>query len=386
MATDWKLVERNIMQNTKVAYKFKVILYFGRDDNGKLKKSSKIIEGNLSDAKAFLVTHEADLIRETTSYPTKKKLVDLIHEWNTIGDGIRTEKTTQTSNENIQHHLLEYFKDKKLKDISTKDIRAYMAYVVNEKGLSTNTANKHRSHLGTLFNYAISEPEEYGIFKNPVEAVRPFKKVKKKYDIFQPEEAKEVLIALQKSGRHDLEVAINLAFWCGVRREEVCALKWSNVDLNKREITICEVRTTAKGKVYERDGTKNNTIRKVGVAPWLYAILKKELEYQTRMKDELGAEYENGNYVFCHDDGKPWNPNSVSREFRNFLIKNNFKVIRYHDLRHTNLSILMQHMSAIDVAAWGGHQQVSTTTDIYGHSFGHVVQNSVEYINDVMKM
>ena len=191
MATDWKLVERNIMQNTKVAYKFKVILYFGRDDNGKMKKSSKIIEGTLSDAKAFLVTHEADLIRETTSYPTKKKLVDLIHEWNNIGDGIRTEKTTQTSNENIQHHLFEYFKDKKLKDISTKDIRAYMAYVVNEKGLSTNTANKHRSHLGTLFNYAISEPEEYGIFKNPVETVRPFKKVKKKYDIFQPGEAKE---------------------------------------------------------------------------------------------------------------------------------------------------------------------------------------------------
>ena len=46
----------------------------------------------------------------------------------------------------------------------------------------------------------------------------------------------------------------------------------------------------------------------------------------------------------------------------------------------------MQHMSAIDVAAWGGHQPVSTTTDIYGHSFGHVVQNGVGYMSDVMHM
>lgn len=386
MASDWTLVEKNIMKNVKNPYKYKVILYFGRDDNGKMKKSSKIIDGSLSDARAFLINHESDMVKQVAMIPQKKSLEDLIYEWNTIGDGIRTEKTTQTSNKNIQKHLLGYFKNKKLKDISAKDIRAYLAYLITDKGLSTNTANKHRSHLGTLFNYAMSEPEEYGVFKNPVELVRPFKKVKKKYDIFQPEEAKEVLIALHQSKRHDLEVAVNLAFWCGVRREEVCALKWSNVDLNKREITICEVRTTANGKVYERDGTKNNTIRKVGIAPWLYNVLLKELEHQNTMKSVLEQEYFNGNYVFCHDDGKPWHPNSVTREFHDFLEKNHFKIIRFHDLRHTNLSILMQHMSAIDVAAWGGHQQVSTTTDIYGHSFGHVVQNGVGYMSDVMHM
>ena len=290
MASDWTLVEKNIMKNVKNPYKYKVILYFGRDDNGKMKKSSKIIDGSLSDARAFLINHESDMVKQVAMIPQKKSLEDLIYEWNTIGDGIRTEKTTQTSNKNIQKHLLGYFKNKKLKDISAKDIRAYLAYLITDKGLSTNTANKHRSHLGTLFNYAMSEPEEYGVFKNPVELVRPFKKVKKKYDIFQPEEAKEVLIALHQSKRHDLEVAVNLAFWCGVRREEVCALKWSNVDLNKREITICEVRTTANGKVYERDGTKNNTIRKVGIAPWLYNVLLKELEHQNTMKSVLEQE------------------------------------------------------------------------------------------------
>ena len=39
MASDWTLVEKNIMKNVKNPYKYKVILYFGRDDNGKMKKS-----------------------------------------------------------------------------------------------------------------------------------------------------------------------------------------------------------------------------------------------------------------------------------------------------------------------------------------------------------
>lgn len=382
----WKLVEPNIMKCEENPNKFKVILYFGRDASGRMKKSSKVVTGTISDARKLLTVHEADMVKKTVSAPSKKKLADLIHEWNTIGDGIRTELTTQTSNANIQSHLLDYFKDKKVKDITTKEVREYLAYIVNEKGLSTNTANKHRTHLGTLFHYAMTEGEEYGIYKNPVDNVRPFKKVKKKYEIFEPDEAKEVLLSLHKANRHDLEVAVNLAFWCGIRREETCALKWLNVDLDKGIITICEVRTTAKGTVIERNGTKNNTIRKVGIAPWLNMVLQREYVFQHKMKNIMGEEYNDGDYVFCHDDGKAWNPNSLSREFRNYLERNNFKVIRYHDLRHTNLSILMQNMSAVDVAAWGGHQQVSTTTDIYGHSFGHVVKDSVDYIDSVMKM
>lgn len=92
------------------------------------------------------------------------------------------------------------------------------------------TVNKHRTHLHTLFEYMISEEEIYGIYKNPIDAIKPYPVEEFNHEIYSAEEAKELLVALRESGRYDLEIAVNLAFWCGCRREETCALEWENVN------------------------------------------------------------------------------------------------------------------------------------------------------------
>lgn len=214
----------------------------------------------------------------------------------------------------------------------------------------------------------ISEEEIYGIYKNPVDAIKPYPVEEFNHEIYTPEEARELLLALRESGRYDLEIAVNLAFWCGCRREETCALEWENVNMESREIKICQVRTTAKGMVVERKSTKNKEIRMVSIPDWLHDCLLRTKQRQDEMKELLQEEYfSERNFIFCHDNGKPWNPNSL-----------------YHDLRHTNLSMLMTKMSAVDVAKIGGHKQVSTTTDIYGHSFDDSVERGAEAMNDIM--
>lgn len=158
------------------------------------------------------------------------------------------------------------------------------------------------------------------------------------------------------------------------------------MNFKDKVITVCEVRTTAMGKVDERNTTKNGDDHKVGMVEWLEHILLREKEYQQEMKGIMGDEYEDRDFVFCHDNGKPWHPNSLSREFKKFLIANKLPEIRYHDLRHTNLSMLMTKMSAVAVAQLGGHKQVSTTTDIYGHAFNHTTEKGVEALEEIMDM
>ena len=188
----------------------------------------------------------------------------------------------------------------------------------------------------------ISEEEIYGIYKNPVDSIKPYPVEEFNHEIYSPDEARELLIAVRESGRYDLEVAVNLAFWCGCRRVETCALEWHNVDMENREIKICQVRTTAKGNVVERKSTKNKEIRMVGILDWLFDCLMRVKKRQQQMKEFLYEEYfSERDYVFCHDNGRPWNPNSLSNQYKDFLEKNNFKHLRYHDLRHTNLSMLM---------------------------------------------
>lgn len=386
MAVSWELKEKNIWQDKENPKRFKVVLYYGRDSRGRMKKSSKVIEGTITEARKFLKLHEADRIKEVVSKPSKKTIKEAFDDWNHKGEGAQTEETTQTSNGNIQRHVMEYFGEIRISKITTALIREYLSYLKEEKNLSNNTVNKHRTHLNTIFNYMLTVPEEYGVYKNPVENIKPYKIQKTNFEIYEPEEAKELLLSLHSSGRHDLETAVNIAFWCGCRREETCALKWKSVNFKDDIITICEVRTTAKGKVIERDSTKNGVVRKIGIAPWFHMVLEKEWNHQKEMQKILGSEYKDNGFVFCHDDGSPWHPNSLSNEFHKYLVKNGFKVIRYHDLRHTNLSMLMMKMGAVEVAKLGGHKKPSTTTDIYGHSFNKTIEKGAHIIDKIMDM
>ena len=385
MALTWEIVEKNIKRCVERPNKYKVTLYCGRDERGKLLLTSKVIEGNLADARKYLKLHEAEFVKGKAKKPSKVTLSELFNDWNSNVGDIRNAETTQTSTRNIQRRMLDYFGDIKVSKLTTSLIRKYLAYLVTEEKLSQNTANKHRIHLHTLFNYMMSEEDVYGIYKNPVANIKPFEAAEFNNEIYSPDEARQLLIALHESGRRALEIAVNLGFWCGCRREETCALKWKNVDLEERVIKICEGRTTAKGKVIERSTTKNKEIREVGIPEWLYNCLVAQKDEQEKMRGYLQGEYYAGEaYVFCHDDGFPWNPNSLSNEFNKFLSVNHFKHIRYHDLRHTNLSMLMTKMSAVDVAKLGGHKQVSTTTDIYGHSFDDSIERGMEIMEQIM--
>ena len=164
--------------------------------------------------------HESQRDKKILQKPNKVTLKELFHNWNTnIGD-VQNVETTQTSTHNLQRHMLEYFGDIRTDKLNTSAIRQYMAYLKTEKGLSAKTVNKHRTHLHTLFDYMMSEEEIYGIYKNPVDAIKPYPVEEFNHEIYSPEEARDLLVALRLSGCYDLEIAVNLAFWCGCRREE----------------------------------------------------------------------------------------------------------------------------------------------------------------------
>lgn len=176
-------------------------------------------------------------------------------------------------------------------------ITEYLLQLRSEKNLSNNTINKHRTHLMTLFEFAIKNEERYEIQINPVRKIRPLRHEPYAYKIYSPDEAKYMMHILHSTANLILETAVALALYCGCRREEVCGLRWENVNLSK--------------KYY-------------------------------------------------------------------------LPLIRFHDLRHTNLSLLMSQMSAIDVAKIGGYAKVSTTTNIYGHRFTDTVERGKSVINSLL--
>ncbi|MCM1124820.1 MAG: site-specific integrase [Roseburia sp.] len=326
--------------------------------------------------------------KETEHEETEQKatLGELVEDWNTNVNYLRNTQTTWRFTSNIQKHVFSFFKkDFKLEDMTSKKIMEYMTFLKKEKRFSPNTINKHRSHLVTLFEYATVNEDVYHLLRNPVRKVKPLRFQPYTHHIYQQDEAREILKELKASENPSLEVAVSLALLCGLRREEVCGLRWNNVDLEQRIITVCEVRTTAGKEIVDMKHTKNNTVRQVGIPNALYDTLLRLKKAQKKDQKELGAKYENLGFVLSEKDGTPWHPNNITKRWARFIDVTGFRYIRYHDLRHTNLSLLMSKMSAIDVAKLGGHKKVSTTTNIYGHSFNNVVQQGIKTINDLLK-
>ena len=102
--------------------------------------------------------------------------------------------------------------------------------------------------------------------------------------------------------------------------------------------------------------------------PDLVLILKAWRKRQLVERVALGADYEDGDLVFCQADGRPYHPNHFSREFDRRLKRHGMPVIRLHDLRHSYATMaLAAGVPAKVVADRLGHGSVMITLDLYSH-------------------
>lgn len=154
----------------------------------------------------------------------------------------------------------------------------------------------------------------------------------------------------------------------GMRRGEVLALKWKNLDLSRPEMGYARV-VESGYKVHGHWETKEpKTTRSRRPAALPGALVALLLEHKRSQAELFGEQLTEEGYVFCTHEGKPLDPCTVSRAFGRVLQKAGLPHMRLHDLRHTYATLLLkggQHPSV--VAAQLGHSTVMTTLDVYSH-------------------
>ena len=145
---------------------------------------------------------------------------------------------------------------------------------------------------------------------------------------------------------------------------------WSAVDFENEIIHIRHTVTTLSTRI-ERDGTKNKssmrTLPMLGESKKFLQAVKAKQEEEKRL---CGSDYFESDYVCRWSDGKPYTGSLVSSSFTRLIKRLGLPVIRYHDLRHSATSILVSlGCNVKEVSSFLGHNQVSTTLDIYAHLF-----------------
>ncbi len=139
---------------------------------------------------------------------------------------------------------------------------------------------------------------------------------------------------------HRLETAWHVSAITGMRRGEVLGLRWADVDLGSGRI---HVRQALVSVAYELVGSrpKNHQARVIDLDPRTIEHLRGHRRRQLDERTEWGSDYQDGDLVFCKEDGQPLHPQTYTQAFERLIARSELPKIRLHDLRHTHATIAL---------------------------------------------
>lgn len=284
------------------------------------------------------------------------------------------ELTTYGSYEQtVKHCIVPYFEPKHLtlKDLENNPnvIQDYYQYEILEKKLTTNTVIHRHANIRKCLQYAY----QIGLINsNPADRVERPKKNTFSGSAYSEDELQELFRLFRGD---PLEFAVITASFYGLRRSEVVGLKWNCIDFDAGTITIRHIVTqaTVNGKfiTIAKDRAKNkSSLRTLPLVAPFREILLRIKEEQAEQRRVCGKSYctEYLEYIYLDPVGKLICPDFVTQHFSLMLDKNDFRKIRFHDLRHSCASLLFSHgVSLKEIQEWLGHSNISTTANIYTH-------------------
>ena len=154
----------------------------------------------------------------------------------------------------------------------------------------------------------------------------------------------------------------------GLRRGELCGLRWADIDFDGSRLTVRRTITTIHHQPHIGDVKSARSKRAIDIDPATLAMLKAHRKAQLEERMLMGAGYDDEGVVFAMPDGRPWNPDTISQAFVRLVAASGLPRVRLHDLRHTHAShLLAAGVNAKVVSERLGHASVSFTLDVYGH-------------------
>lgn len=154
----------------------------------------------------------------------------------------------------------------------------------------------------------------------------------------------------------------------GMRRGELVALRWTDIDVPRRRLTINQAATVVDGVELVSAPKTRRSRRVIDLDPATVEALQQHRSRQREQHLALGVTATASDRVFTGDLGEPLRPNSVGQAFQRLVRTAGVPTIRLHDLRHTHAShLLMAGINVKVVSERLGHASVSFTLDTYGH-------------------
>lgn len=343
-------------------------------EDGKRKKkwinSGLPEKGNKRKAEAFLREKIAEYERLEGIVQTDILFADYVRHWLTHIARKVDEVTMQGYQTLADSHILPYFDQKKipLRSLDHTMIQRYMdekhecGRLDGKGGLSPRSLRLHKNIISQTLDLAVQTKL---IPANPCQFVELPQNVRYESTFYTAAQLQDLFTALQGD---ELLPLVKITALYGLRRSELLGLQWDSIDFERKTMTIRH--TVSKvTEVVAKDKTKNASSRRTfPLTEEAEAIFRRAKELEQQNRAAFGREYQENAYVFKWADGHPYSPDYISHRFNRLLKKHELPHIRFHELRHSCASLLIDMGFTLkDVQEWLGHSDIKMTANIYAH-------------------
>ncbi|MEU1401915.1 site-specific integrase [Streptomyces sp. NPDC005728] len=204
---------------------------------------------------------------------------------------------------------------------------------------------------------------------------------------FEPLTADEAHTFLAATSGHRLQPLFELALHTGLRKGELLGLRWEDLDLAGGTASIRRTlqRTNSGGLTAFPTKTQSSERRIALPTPCLRS-LKQHRDRQLQEREAEGTGWKGSGYVFTRPDGAPIEGSTLTRHFNTLLHQARLRRIRFHDLRHSTATLLLeQGVELVVIKELLGHAHIGVTATIYAHVRLRLQRDAIDLLGHALR-
>lgn len=370
----------NIVERQRAKGKSYEITVEGEPDlvTGKRNRIYKTVKGSKKEANAIMHQMMADMDRGIAIRKMPKKISEWLDEWLEL----YLPNVEETTRIGYKSKIKCYLKPA-LGDIFVQSLRTdHVQKMINDmmaRGLSAKNIRDTYNNINAAMKKAVVLRM---IPYNPCEGVALPKLKRYKADVYDVGMMNHLLDIAKGT---DMYLPILLCVTLGLRRGELLALRWENVDLKNKVLKVRSNMVRGEKDYIIKAPKSEAGIRDLMLGDEVVAVLREERTKYMADLFKQGRSFQNLNFVIRQADGSPLRPDSMSQKWRRFLEVNHLPPIRFHDLRHSNATALIQAgVNPRVVQQRLGHSDVNITLNTYTHVLPEMEVEAVEKLERIM--
>ena len=352
--------------------------YWVLDANGKRKQKSETVRGNKTYANQVLSDRLTEIRNGGLVNTSDQTVAQFLGHWMQAYAATNTTLRTQQGYRHyIRSRIVPTIGSVRLQDLQGPRIQGMYADMVAE-GLSNRTVlHCHRILKGAL-NYAVKSKM---LTHNPADSATPPRPERKSMETWDANTFRSFLDAAKGS---PLLNVYRLAALTGMRRSELCGLKWDVVDLDEGYLRVTRTLQQIYGQgLVEGKPKTDRSRRTISLGDGALEVLRGVRAAQAKQRLSIGPLWRDTGYVFTDELGSPIRPDRLTKEFGQIVKAERLPHLSFHGLRHTAASLMIAgDVHARTIADILGHSTITVTMDTYGHMMKGVQQDAINVLDE----